>query len=60
MAEVKHGGCYDCGTLECEILKSVVATRTETNPRTGKTTTDTKSIALCDACLAREQAGKKG
>lgn len=45
MAEVKHGGCFDCGTKEQEILKSTPNPKT---PLMGK--------AVCDKCLAKQGA----
>lgn len=46
--EVKHGGCYDCGTKNQEILKSVTAFRG------GKVV----SVGLCDICFKKEQMSK--
>lgn len=61
MPEVKHGGCFDCGSEEQEILKSVTCTREVPNPKKpDKPSRQTGSFALCDPCLAREEAGKKG
>jgi hypothetical protein len=55
MPEVKHDGCYDCGTMKHPVLKSVTATRT--NPK-GKA--ETKSIALCPPCYDKEKVNPKG
>lgn len=47
MADVKHGGCYDCKSKEQKVLTSI------RNPATtgmGK--------AVCDACKAKAEQGK--
>ena len=59
MAEPIHGGCYDCGNMTQETLKSVTTVRTEINPKTKKASVLT-NVALCDSCLAKEQTTKKG
>lgn len=48
MAEVKHGGCFDCKTKNQEILRSTAVF--------GEKAT---SVACCDACFGRRQEEAK-
>jgi hypothetical protein len=43
--DVKHGGCFDCGSTEQEILESVMVLAPKM-----------QSIAVCRGCKAKREA----
>lgn len=50
---MKHGGCFDCGTLKQKVLTSITIKVRPRETNRGVVKPGASSVALCDACLEK-------
>lgn len=60
MAEVKHGGCYDCGSMDETVLFSITATRAFSFNPSRPAQPMTNGWALCSKCFKKEEEKRRG